>query len=269
MQTLDQIFLNVGEEGYHAATRRGEYLSSHMLAIFRQCPALYKKKLDGLIEEKPSTAYAMGSATHKMILEGPDEFFKEYMASEGPVNPKTGAPYGKTTKAYSEWIVHQEKKVVSLEEWYQIQHLNSSVHDHPIANDLLSFGYAERTVRASLCDVPCQIRVDWFNPDEGIVDLKTCADLDWFEPDAKRYGYVYQMAFYRQVLRVALGATVPVHMIAVEKAEPYRTGVWRIPEDVLDAAENVNLMRIEALKECQKNDQWPTGFEELRYIHNF
>ena len=60
------------------------------------------------------------------------------------------------------------------------------------------------------------------------MDLKTCDDLTWFEADARKLGYLHQMAFYRAVLAQVLdGLLVPVHIIAVEKKEPFRCGVWR------------------------------------------
>ena len=57
-----------------------------------------------------------------------------------------------------------------------------------------------RVIRAEYVGVPCQIRVDWFSSDEGLVDLKTCEDLDAFEDDARRFQYVPQMAFYRMFI---------------------------------------------------------------------
>ena len=65
---------------------------------------------------------------------------------------------------------------------------------------LLEYGEPEGVVRADYCGMPCQIRMDWFEPHHGIVDLKTCDDLTWFEADARRYGYAHQLAFYRAVL---------------------------------------------------------------------
>ena len=52
---------------------------------------------------------------------------------------------------------------------------------------------AEGVVRAEYRGVPCQIRMDWFSPKHGIVDLKTCDSLKWFENDCRRYGYIFQM----------------------------------------------------------------------------
>lgn len=39
------------------------------------------------------------------------------------------------------------------------------------------------------------------------------------------------MAFYRAVLREATGETVPIHLVAVEKNEPFSTGVWELSGD--------------------------------------
>ena len=82
---------------------------------------------------------------------------------------------------------------------------------------MLADGVAEGVVRAEYNSVPCQIRMDWFSPESGLADLKTCDSLKWFESDCRRYGYIYQMAFYRAVIRETTGVSVPVHIIAVEK----------------------------------------------------
>ena len=101
---------------------------------------------------------------------------------------------------------------------------------------------------------------------EGLVDLKTCDNLDYFEAAARAYGYVHQMAFYRAILREASGETAPVHLIAVEKNEPLRCGVWRIADAVLDEAEHQNEAAIARLLECRRTDSWPTGYEDVRLL---
>ena len=57
-------------------------------------------------------------------------------------------------------------------------------------------------------------------------------------------------------------------MIAVEKREPFRCGVWRITEEALDLAEMENKAAIKRLHKCRFTNNWPTGFEELRFITN-
>ena len=216
--------LSIPAEEYHAESRNGRYMSSHLLADFRESPELYRRKTTGQIEDTESTALALGRAAHCLILEGRMAFDDQYLVSDGPVNAKTNEPYGKTTKSYSDWLAAQTKEVLFCRDYGFITKLQKSVWTHDIATQLLEKGSPEGVLRASYCDVPCQIRMDWFSPEYGLVDLKTCDSLKWFEADCKRFGYIHQMAFYHAVIELALGVSVLAHIIAVEKNEPFSTG---------------------------------------------
>jgi hypothetical protein len=248
-------------ELYRAKSK--DFLTSHLLADFRKCPDLFRRKRLGLIPDEDRPAFVIGRAAHTLVLEGRDKFAAEY-AVGGPINPKTGALYGANTKAWHEWAEAQGKPALPVEQVQLIERLRDSVRSHPAATVLLEYGLAEAVVRTTYCDMPCQIRMDWFDPYQGIVDLKTCDDLTWFEADAKRYGYAHQLAFYRAVLAQRIGLLMPVHLIAVEKKEPLRTGVWKVDAEVLSLAQRENVAAMERLKRCQADDVWPTGYEEIR-----
>lgn len=260
MQMIDSVFQEPAE-AYHA--KANEYLSSHQLADFRKCPLLYNRKRLGLISDEDRPAFLVGRALHTLVLEGREQFEAEY-AVGGPINPKTGQPFGATTKAFAEWAAACGKQVLTEAQLELVERMAEGVRQQQIAVDLLSSGMAEGVVRAEYCGLPCQIRMDWIDPHRGIVDLKTCDDLTWFEADAKRYGYVYQLAFYRAVLRQVISLPMPVYLIAVEKKEPFRSGVWQVHDDVLAQAQKENEAAIERLKLCQEADTWPTGYAELR-----
>jgi len=83
-------------------------------------------------------------------------------------------------------------------------------------------------------------------------------------PDGRRFGYVHQLAFYRSILWQVTGDLAPVHLIAVEKKQPFRCGVWRVGQDVLAIAQQDNEEAMKRLTECQRNDHWPTGYENTR-----
>jgi hypothetical protein len=251
---------------YHARSKAGEFMSSHLLADFRESPALYRKEILGEITETESPAFAIGRAAHCLILEGRAEFDSQYLVADGPVNPKTGEPFGKATKAYAEWRTAQSREIVSGKDFNFILRLQKSVWLHPVASELLSDGVAEGVVRAEYCGVPCQIRTDWFSVKYGLVDLKTCDSLKWFESDCRRFGYLFQMAFYRAVIREATGRNVPVHIVAAEKNEPFSTGVWKLTDEVLDLAELVNKAALERYRNCCVTGVWPTGYEDARII---
>jgi len=160
-------------EVYQAKAK--EYLTSHQLADFRRCPLLYRKKKLGLVEEGDRPAYLVGRALHTLVLEGRDRFEEEY-AVGGPVNPKTGQLYGSGTKAFAEWAAAQGKPVLTVGQCDLVQYMAEGVRQHGLARDLLCEGVAEGVVRAEYCGLPCQVRMDWFDPHRGIEDLKTCDD---------------------------------------------------------------------------------------------
>ena len=192
------ILTNEPAEAYHAQSR--DYLSSHQLIEFAKCPYLYKKRISGLLEEKDSPAYFVGRAAHTRILEGVDAYQTQY-AIGGPINPGTGKPFGSMTKKFLEWQEMQQKPVIPFEKADLIEAMNAGVRMNPLACKLLEAGKAEGVVRTEYCGLPCQIRIDWTHPQLGIVDLKTCDDLDSFELDTRKYGYKYQLAFYYAVLK--------------------------------------------------------------------
>ena len=55
---------------------------------------------------------------------------------------------------------------------------------------------------------------------------------------------------------------MPVHLIAVEKKEPFRCGVWLVAPDTLTVAQRDNEAAIDRLRACLAEERWPTGYEE-------
>ena len=262
--TLD---LNVLEsepaDTYHA--KAGEYLSSHQLLDFMACPWLYRKKQLGLLPDSDSPALLIGRAAHSRILEGRDAYEAQF-ALGGPINKTTGKPFGKDTQAFRGWCKAQGKPGVHHDDLALIENMASGVAMNSEAVDLLLYGRSEGVVRTDYCGTPCQIRIDWVHPHRGIVDLKTTADLTWFENECRRRHYHNQLAFYQAVLAEATGEFVPVYLVAVEKTEPYRCGVWRVSEDTLAAARRENEAAIERLKQAWATDEFPTGYEVVRVL---
>lgn len=268
--------LDIPADEYHAATKANEYTTSHRLHLFRKCPALYKKTIDGEIVEGDTAAFALGRATHTYIIEGAAKFAAENIVSDGPTNEKTGKPYGKLTKAYAEWAAEQTKPVISTEDFGIIEKMSAAVHAHATAADILSSGFAEATVRAEWKGEPIQARLDWFDPERRVLaDLKTCADLDRFDYDMRDYGYIAQLAFYAYAIELAGGPNLintKAFLIAVEKKEPFRVAVYNVVASTLEDAHlhhmgneiwrNDNTAMMEELKQCRATGVWPTRYEK-------
>jgi len=250
---------------YHARTRRGEYLSSHMLKDFMKCPRLYQMKLTGEVVDEDKPSYALGRSAHCLILEGREAFDHEFTVDE-PVNPKTGKAYGPDSQAYQLWAATQTKEIVRPADYEQVKILFNAVQRHAEAMKLIDGGFPEAVVRAEYCGVPCQIRMDKFHPDRGIIDLKTCDDVDFFPFDAKKYGYWSQMAFYWDIVLQVSRIRYPFYIIAVEKKAPWRVRVDRLVEDDLVSTVMENQAGIRRLRECKAAGLWPTNYERVGYL---
>lgn len=255
---------------YHAVSKQGHAMSSSMLKKFRQCPYAYHQAITGQTAEKDSAAFRFGRAVHAIVLEGSETFNKRY-AIGGPMNPKTGKCFAVGTKAHDEWLAengYSRDVVINDDEADVLVTMANMVKRHPEASALLEFGWSERVVRTLYEGVMCQIRIDWLTMDQDgnhvIVDLKTTDDMSWFESDARKYGYPHQLAFYRDVYSVAGAELCQVLMVAVEKREPYRVGVWRLAEDVLDYYAAENKQTLAWYRKCLQDDVWPTGYEGVR-----
>ena len=264
---LDEILIEEPEEEYHS--KAGKYLSSHLLGTFRHCPRLYKLIVDGKFKRPDSPAFVIGSAVHTIVLEGEETYLAQY-TSGNPINPTTGEPYGEKTKTYATWaelVKEQGLKPISKNDELLIQRLALSVSMHVEAQRLLeSAPYRERVVRTICLGLDCQSRLDSFGTGPGIVDLKSCQNLDKLIYQARDFGYIRQLSFYRMVLRAAGIDTSSAHLIGVEKQYPYRCGVWKIPESDLDLEEESNQQYMKELQKCQEEDFWPTRYEDIRIL---
>jgi hypothetical protein len=260
---LDPLAFLIREPAEVYFARSKEHLTSHALADFRENPLLYRKRQLGLVVEDDRPAFQVGRAAHTLILEGRDAYRRQY-AFGGPTNPATGKLFDSRSKAYQEWAERQAKPVLTDRQAALIEELAAAVQRHPVAGELLAEGVPEGVIRRDYHGVPCQARLDWLNPAKGLVDLKTCDHLKYLEADAKSFGYLHQLAFYRALLALETGEVLPVYLIAVEKREPFRCGVWRIDPSVLAVAERDNEAALERLVRCRQLDHWPTGYEELR-----
>lgn len=262
-------FLKEADEVYHSKSmmKGGEYLSSHALMTFIDCPDAFNKKRLGVIPSKDSSTFKAGRAVHCMVLEGREEYKKRYIFG-GPVNPKTGKYYGSNTDTYSKWVTEQEVgglEVLTDGEDRLCEMIKASTDQHPEIQEALSSGDAECIFRDKYCGFPCQIKVDWFN-DDAIYDLKTTADIKWFTSDFFKYRYQNQLSFYQKVFEQATGKKLPVKVIAVEKSEPYRCGVFEIDQSILDRAQFENENAMNELRECMKSGLYPTRYEGIQKI---
>ncbi len=267
----ENCFIDIDEKAYHAGAlgNGGTYMSSHNLALMRDNPHAFELLMKGKLPRTESPALAFGRAVHCYTLESTEIWRDRYIVTDGPINEKTGAPYGRATAKYAQFLAEQTKEIVSTHDFGLIEAMAESVWSHKEAHELLANGEPERTIRLEddEVDVPAQARLDWFSPDYGIVDLKTTGDdLKWFSKAAHDFGYAFQMAWYRKLLELRSGKKYPVYLIAVEKKAPFTVGVFKYADDVLDQAEAINRETLREFADCRDSGVFPTRFEETRLL---
>lgn len=225
--------------------RASKYLTDFQLLDFHKCPWLYRKRACDLIEtEMEDSKEIFDDAVRCRVLIGLDKYKETYCLSGGATYPVLDA-----------WMVDQ------------IEQMSSGVAMNDEAVTLLLYGRADGVVRTEYCGTPCQAWFDWIHPHRGIVFFVTCEDLTGFESDARRQGLQRKAAFHRSILALRMnGLLVPVHLIAVEKKEPFRCGVWRVSDDTLAHAQRENEAAIRQLLVCRERDEWPTGYETTREL---
>jgi len=249
--------------------KRKKFLTSSYLKEFDKSPALCHGTMTGKYENKETPAREFGTKFHSFILEK-IKFDKDYISEPGAENfPNSKGDVTdsfRATKAYKEWKADLgDKRLITLDDLELLKMLGGSIRSHPIAKKMLSKGWSEHVIRVELHGVMCQIRIDHYNPDWGIIDLKSCNNLDKFEYDIPKFGYTTSGAFYRSVFQGASKEFFPpsYYLVAVEKNPPYRTGVWKMSENVMDMCEKMNTKNIKHFKECSDSGVWPLGYEEM------
>lgn len=256
----------IPEGEYHRQAQRGIVVTSTMLKQFRACPTLYRAIIGGAETPERKSAFRFGRAVHKLVLEGEDAYRAEFVVG-GPLNEKTGRSFSHGSRAFAHWVEEcgaAPERVITPAEAHDIGCMRDAVRNHRAATEALSDGWPERCAEAGVAGLSCRARFDWLRSDGLVVDLKTTVDLGRFEADAKRFGYLNQFAFYRDVALAAGAGRVDLVAVVLEKRPPFRVGVWDFPDDILAPYAAQNFAALKSLARCREENRWPTGYEGAR-----
>lgn len=128
----------------------------------------------------------------------------------------------------------------------------------PDALELLR-GTRQKTIDWTIAGRPCQGTPDAFTP-ERITDLKTSrtAHPERFPYEARRYGYLAQLAWYATGLELA-GYPRPKrgYIVAVESAPPHPVTIFELTERALEQGERTWRLWFERLRACEESNAWP------------
>ena len=265
--------------------RDGSHFGIHALMDYaRMGPKYFYQRhvLRSLVEESDNRdAMDFGKAAHAYILEGEASFEAACAVRPDTYTDAKGAvkPWHGSSNTCKEWKAAQEaagRTIIAGADFHRLVAMYDAVYDDQQASEWLREGFAESVFRTNIHGVPLQCRPDWIigradDPAswQGIVDLKTCRNLNAFEGTAWRAGYWWQAAFYlwmvnsyRKSCGIDVSRELPFFLIAVEKEGVHRVKCARIAESAIMLADGGDLGWQATLAKLTENwlrNQWPTG----------
>lgn len=214
--------MQVSETNYHSPEANRKYMSYSLYREFLSCEARALAKLDGW-EEKPSTARLVGLYVHAGI-EGPEKLLQ--FQSEHPE------------------MFRRDGGLKS--DFLQAEEMLAAVRNDPLMMRALT-GEHEVIITAEWEGVLWKAKADVLNEEKGfITELKTARSLlhkEWsgterlYQHFIEHYGYIGQLALYRELDRIANGRKAPldVFLAIVTKESPANKIVLTFdPKDRLD-----------------------------------
>ena len=224
--------MKLTQKNYYGKKANSEYMSVSQFKDFHKCPAMAMAKLSGEYVPEKSRALLLGSyvdemltgdeeSQNKFIVENYDELFK-----------RGGAPYADVAQA-QETIERVKKQPLMM-------HYISGKHQVIMTGEIEG--------------VPFKIKMDSFDPNEYITDLKYMASLrspNLFTPMVEYWGYDIQAACYQEIVYQNIGKRLPFYFDVATKEKPAHLAVGQISQWNIDKAmETVraNIVRFQKIK---------------------
>lgn len=234
---MSQENFKLTNENYHSVEARKLYLGSSQFKDFLKCEVEALAKVNGEVEEKTTDALLFGSYVDAYFSNELEEFLKTHPEM---FNAKTGelkAPFK------------------------NVEDVIKCIEDDSMLLKYLS-GEHQVIMTGKIAGVPFKIKIDSYHPGKCIVDQKVMRDLEpvWIERDGKNirvdfvtaYGYLYQGAIYREIVRQNTGLTLPFILAVTTKEDnPDKLLMELEPEYLDETLLEVEKMapRFQAIKE--------------------
>ena len=209
--------MKVTDENYYSAEVNKDYFSVSQFKAFQKCEAAAMAELRGEFPTEFGRALLLGSLVDEMLTgteasqaqfldDNKDELFK-----------RNGDPYADVQQAFD---TVERVKAQSL----MMHYLGG---DHQVI------------MTGEIEGVPFKIKMDSFDPEEYIADLKYMKSLrspNLFEPMVKYWGYDVQAAVYQEIVRQNTGDKLPFMFVVATKEKPAHLAVGEMSQWDMDEA---------------------------------
>ena len=224
--------MKLTQANYYGKKANQEYFSVSQFKDFMKCPAMAMAKLNGEYEQEESRALLLGSYVDEMLTGTQKSQMKFLEENHSDLFKKNGEPYADVAQAIEtiERIRKQPKMMHYLNGKHQV------------------------IMTGEIEGVPFKIRMDSFDENEHITDLKYMASLrspNLFQPMIKYWGYDYQAGVYQEIVRQNIGKRLPFMFDVATKEKPAHLALGEISQWNMDEALDTvkkNIVRFQKIK---------------------
>lgn len=250
--------MKLNTNNYYGKNANKEYMSVSQYKEFNKCEACAMAQIKGIYEKPKTSALFLGSFVDelltgtrksqiKFISENIDELFQKSSKFSKVARSDILAF---VTDNFKDLFQADNKPYAEI---VQAVETVARVKKQPLMMQHLS-GKHQKIMTGEIAGVPFKIKMDAYQPDKMIVDLKYMASLrspNMFEPMVKYWGYDIQGAIYQEIVRQNTGKRLPFYLNIATKEKPSHLCIAEIMQyDLDEALENVikNAPRYQAIK---------------------
>ncbi|WP_085833863.1 PD-(D/E)XK nuclease-like domain-containing protein [Clostridium merdae] len=234
-------------ENYFSPQNQLTYMGASQFKSFLACPAAALAEIRGEYRQEETTALLVGSYVDA-YFEGTLDFFK---AQHPAIFKKDGG---------------------LKSEYVQAEQIIQRIERDPMMMRYMA-GEKQVIMTGEIAGVPFKIKIDSFHPGKAIVDQKIMKDLEdiWSPTEGRRvpywlnWGYDYQGAIYREIVRQNTGDTLPFMIAAATKQKTTRLQIGQIVPERLDYCLDIIKHEAPRFAAIKRGEIEPEQCEECDY----
>lgn len=235
-------------EDYHA--NRTHLSSSGLKLLLKDPQSFYARYVLGNYVEESKPAYEDGTLLHSLILE-PEQVVSQYAIFPG---------LRKHGKAFDDFKAQNPgKRIISAPQLNKAESWHRGFKALPVANQLISGGFAEHTMLGELLGVKIKSRADYINVSEGyIADIKTTSaytDVDVFRQTMQDFGYALSASLYCEIAYQTYGKLFDFYFVVVSKQDS-QCAVYKASSDTLTHGRSELISALVLYKRCLETGLW-------------
>lgn len=218
------------------------------------------------LERKDEAKYEIGTAAHKLFLEG-DDAIAVYLGDSWRTNDAKAFRDEERSRGKIPLLLEQAGDVRSM-----VAEARAQLEKHRAQPPLFTEGKPEQTlVWEDDHGVVCRARLDWLRDDRtAIDDLKSTSrsadPASWSKSSLFSNGYAIQARFYQRGVRILTGIEPVFRFAVVETEPPYALSVVSLNKSAEALADEQIKYALAVWAECLENDDWPAYRPDVHYV---